>query len=136
MQELRYASPQSDVGEDVRSEIEQADRRFGEAIARGDAQGAAREVYTEDAVILPPGADIVRGRDSIVEFWRQAAAGMNLERADLSTVELRKAGDFVHQIGRAVLVAGGQQVEAKYTMLWKQEDGRWKWYVDCWNTNS
>lgn len=136
MQELRYASQESAVDEDIRSEIEEADRRFGEAIARGDAEGAAREVYTEDAIILPPGADIVRGRDEIVAFWRDAARDLNLERADLSTVELRQAGDFVHQIGRAFLVLGGQEVQGKYTMLWKREDGRWKWHVDCWNTNS
>lgn len=137
MQELRNAgSSQAAVDEDIRSEIEQADRRFGEAIARGDAEGAAREVYSEDAVILPPGADIVRGRDNIVSFWRDAARDMSLEKVELSTVELQQAGDFVHQVGRALLVAGGQEIRGKYTVLWKREDGRWKWHIDCWNTNS
>lgn len=137
MQELRHASrSQAAVDDNIRSEIEQADRRFGEAIARGDAEGAAREVYSEDAVILPPGADIVRGRDDIVGFWRDAASALKLERADLTTVELHRAGDFVHQIGRASLVLGGQEVHGKYTVLWKQEGGRWKWHVDCWNLNS
>ena len=137
MQELRSEMEYSQhTDEAVRSQIEEADRRFGEAIARGDAEGAAREVYSEDAVILPPGADIVRGRDNIIDFWRSAASELSLERADLSTVELTQAGGFVHQIGRARLVAGGQEIQGKYTMLWTQEGGRWKWHVDCWNLNS
>jgi ketosteroid isomerase-like protein len=28
------------------------------------------------------------------------------------------------------------QMEAKYVVCWKQEDGRWKWHVDIWNQNS
>lgn len=120
----------------VRSQIEQADRRFCEAIGNGDAEGAASNVYTADATILPPGAPIVRGRDAIVSFWRGAAKELNLQQVQLSTVELTQAGDYVHQIGRAVLTLGGEQVEGKYTVLWKQEDGQWKWHVDCWNLDS
>ena len=137
MQELRYSTrPEPAVDDEVRSEIEQADRRFGEAIARGDAEGAARDVYTEDATILPPGAPMIRGRDNIVDFWREAALELALEKAELSTVELKSAGEFVYQIGRADLVLGGQRVQGKYTMLWRQEDGRWKWHVDCWNLDA
>lgn len=137
MQELHHSGGlSSDVEGSVRSDIEQADRRFCEAIGRGDIEGAAREVYTADAVILPPGAEMVRGRDSIIEFWKEAAKALSLEQVELSTVELQKAGDFVHQIGRAALTLGGQEAEGKYTLLWKQEGGRWKWHVDCWNLNS
>lgn len=125
-----------DVGSQVRSEIESADRRFCEAVGQGDVEGAARGVYTQDAVILPPGADMVRGREAIVDFWRGAAEALGVQAVELSTVELCRAGDFVHQIGRARLTLGGQQVDGKYTVLWKQEDGRWKWHVDCWNLDA
>ena len=120
----------------VRSQIEAADRRFCESVARGDVAGAAANVYTSDAVILPPGAAMVRGRDDIVAFWQAAASELQLEQVNLTTVDLRDAGEFVHQIGKAELVLGGQRVEGKYTVLWKQEDGAWKWHVDCWNMNS
>lgn len=125
----------AEVDSKVRSELEQADRRFCEAIGAGDIEGAARNVYTSDAVILPPGAPMISGRDAIIDFWMQAARDLALEQVELSTVELRQAGEYVHQIGRALLTVGGQQVEGKYTLLWKQEDGRWKWHVDCWNLN-
>ena len=124
------------VGEEARQEIGDADRAFGEAIARGDVEGAARNVYTQDATILPPGAEMIRGRDNIVAFWRDAAAQLGLEKAELTTVELVAAGAFIHEVGRAVLILRGQAVEGKYTVLRKQEGGRWKWHVDCWNMNA
>ena len=120
----------------LRARIEAADRAFCGAIGRGDVEGAARQVYTSDAIILPPGAGMVRGRDEIVRFWTDAAAALSLEQVELSTVELWRAGDFVHQVGRAVLTLGDQRVEGKYTVLWKEEDGRWKWHVDCWNLDA
>lgn len=137
MQKLHHTTPPAgEAGEDLQREIAAADRAFCDAIARGDAGGAARNVYTEDAVILPPGAEMVRGREAIAAFWRDAAAQMNLQHVELTTVALVPAGDYVHQIGRAVLTVGGQKVEGKYTMLWKREDGSWRWHVDCWNLNS
>ena len=27
------------------------------------------------------------------------------------------------------------QMDAKYVVYWRQEDGRWKWHVDIWNSN-
>lgn len=134
MEDLRNEGARS--MDQLRCEIERADRGFCEAIGNGDAEGAASNVYTADATILPPGVPIVSGRDAIVSFWRDAAKELNLQQVRLSTVELTAAGDYVHQIGRAVLTLGGAQVEGKYTMLWKQEDGQWKWHVDCWNLNS
>ena len=137
MQDLRHSKgPTTDVDSAVRSQIAEADRRFCEAVGRGDVEGAALDVYTSDAVILPPGAAMVRGREAIVGFWRDAAQALSLEQVELSSVELCRAGDYVHQVGRAVLTAGGQQVVGKYVVLWKQEDGRWKWHVDCWNLDS
>jgi ketosteroid isomerase-like protein len=28
------------------------------------------------------------------------------------------------------------QMEVKYVVYWRQEDGRWKWHVDIWNMNA
>lgn len=137
MQKLHHTdTAPGQAAENLQREIAAVDHAFCDAIALGDAEGAARNVYTQDAVILPPGAEIVRGRETIATFWRDAAAQMGLEKVELTTVALAPAGDYVHQIGRAVLTVGGQRVEGKYTMLWKREDGCWKWHVDCWNMNS
>lgn len=137
MQKLRHTHAQGPaIDEEVRQALSETDRAFERAIAAGDPEGAARGVYSEDATILPPGAEMVRGREAIARFWRDAASAMGLQAVALETVELTRAGDFVHQIGRAVLTVGGEEVRGKYVVVWKQEDGRWKWHVDIWNTDS
>jgi hypothetical protein len=51
----------------VRRGIDETNHRFEDGFNR-DAAGAARQFYTRDARILPPGAGIVQGRDRIAEF--------------------------------------------------------------------
>ena len=131
------AQTTSTVSSDVRRGIEEADRRFMDAFNSGDVEGAARGVYTEDAQLLPPGGEMVQGRDTIAQWWTGAAPHMGLERVELSTVDLQPVGESVYQIGRATLtMGGGQQAEGKYVVIWKQENGQWKWHVDIFNMNA
>ena len=126
----------TDVPEELRSAVEAVDRGFSQAFARGDVEGAVRSTYTEDAVILPPGSAAVRGRESIAGFWRVAADAMGIERVDLATRQLTPAGDHAYQIGDAVLgLRGGTQAHMKYVVIWKRDDGRWRWHVDIWNAD-
>jgi uncharacterized protein (TIGR02246 family) len=114
--------------------IEESNRAFEEAFNRGDAAGAARDVYTSEATILPPGGDMVQGRDEIARFWAGAQQG-GIRRVKLSTVRLEPTGDGACEIGRASLTVGdGQEVQVKYVVLWKHEDQRWRWHVDIWNS--
>ena len=61
-------------GTAMRHGIDETHRRFEDAFNRGDAAGAARQLYTRDARILPPGATMVDGRDGTAEYWAAAAA--------------------------------------------------------------
>jgi uncharacterized protein (TIGR02246 family) len=84
-----------------RAEVDEANRRFMEAMERGDARSVAA-LYTEDAVVLPPDAAMVPGRSAIEEFWRglmgAGARGVNLE-----TLRLAGSGNVLHEIGRAAI---------------------------------
>jgi ketosteroid isomerase-like protein len=123
----------------VRRGIDETNHRFEDGFNRGDAAGAARQFYTRDARILPPGAEIVQGRDRIAEFWAAAAAApkMGVRRVELSTLDLQPLGDWVYTIGRAMLtLAGGQRATPKYVVVWKQEDGAWRRHLDIWNTDT
>jgi ketosteroid isomerase-like protein len=122
---------------DIRQGIDQANQGFEEAFNRGDPAAAARGVYTRDARILPPGAEMIQGRESIEQFWKAAAEQLGIRSVKLETVELQPMGDGALEIGRAMLgLEGGQQLAVKYVVVWKQEDGGWKWHVDIWNTNA
>src|SRR5438128_10162632 len=59
------------------------------AFNKGDAAAVAA-MYTEDAYVLPPGADMIRGRAAIEAFWRQAV--QQLGDAKLTTIEVLPLG--------------------------------------------
>ncbi len=106
-----------------------------EVIAKGNF-GVLKQIYTANARILPPGADMVSGRDGIIAFWSTAVPAMGITGGKLSTVEATQAGDGVVEIGIAQLETKGGPAAGKYVVYWKQEDGRWKWDVDIWNMNA
>ena len=107
-----------------------------EVVGRGDF-GALERVYTRGARILPPGAPLVAGREAIAEFWRGAAAALGVQGVKLHTISLDVFGDRAQEVGRAELaVEGGEApVALKYVVLWKREDGGWRWDVDIWNAD-
>jgi ketosteroid isomerase-like protein len=102
---------------------------------------ALDQIYTSEARILPPGAPMISGRNGIKQFWSNLVQSVNAKSAVLESVDVIPAGDGVVEIGRATLSVGAEgqtanEMEVKYVVHWKQEDGRWKWNVDIWNTNS
>jgi len=63
-----------------RDDLARTNRIFEqEVIEKGD-YGALQRVYTKDARALPPGAETVRGRESIQAFWKQAVAEREVHR--------------------------------------------------------
>lgn len=105
-------------------------------VAKGEI-AVLDKIYTAGARILPPGAAMVAGREQIKAFWKQAIAGLGVQKATLATVDTEQAGDGIIEIGKGELnLANGQVVELKYVVHWKQEGGRWKWNVDIWNLNA
>lgn len=121
----------------IRKEVEATNRGFVEAMNRGDVAGATEATYTRDATVIPPGAPTVKGRENIAPFWTAAGQQIGLQQVDLTTLELEALGDGLYEIGRATLtLAGGQQATASFVVIWKHEDGRWRWHVDIWNMNA
>src|ERR1700739_4191074 len=60
-------------------------------------------VYTADAHILPPGADMIQGIAAIKSFWLSAITSLDVKDASLTTVFAESAGETVVEIGRAEL---------------------------------
>ncbi|MGD9894373.1 MAG: SgcJ/EcaC family oxidoreductase [Dehalococcoidia bacterium] len=123
----------------VRQEIDRINAQFVAAFNRGDAAGAAG-VYTEDATILPPGSDMVQGRENIQGFW-QAAMDAGIRAVNLETLDLSMSGEMAREIGRATLTirpeGGAESTDtAKYVVVWEESGGEWRWAVDIWNGNA
>ena len=116
--------------------IDATNRSFEQAAAGGDAAGMAA-IYTEGGQILPPNGEIATGRTAIQTFW-QAVLDMGIQKVTLETRELEVHGDTAWEVGKGDLYAANDQLvdTAKYIVVWKQEDGVWRWHRDIWNSNN
>jgi ketosteroid isomerase-like protein len=122
----------------TQNEIARTNRTFEDAVTSGNMD-ALDAVYTANARILPPGGEMISGRESIKQFWKGAIAGLNVGSIQLETIDFELSGDTGYEIGRATLnfaADGVPPMIAKYVVVWKQEDGAWKWHVDIWNPNA
>jgi ketosteroid isomerase-like protein len=122
----------------VRNEMEKTNRTFEtEVVGKGDFN-ALKNVYTKNARILPPGAEMITGREQIQTFWQQAAVAMGVKSVQLRTVDAEVFGDTAIEIGRAELgtTHPTSPTAVKYVVIWKREDGAWKWHVDIWTAVS
>jgi uncharacterized protein (TIGR02246 family) len=120
----------------VRAAIEQAGARFSEAYARGDAKGVAA-FYTEDAIALPPGGEMVKGRPAIQQMW-QSTMDSGVKSLRFTVLDVGASGDLAHETGTAVLNIHEQGKEpttasAKYVVVWKRQGDEWKLHRDIWN---
>ena len=122
----------------VPAAIAEAHRRLEQAFNRGDAAAVAT-LYTEDATLLPPGADILSGRRAAQARW-QAAYDTGARNLSLDPVSVETWGDAAREIGRFTLEAPGQggetaTVEGKYVVVWKKTADGWRLDTDIWNLN-
>jgi uncharacterized protein (TIGR02246 family) len=126
--------------EDVRKAIESGNAKFMEAFNQGDSAAVAA-LYTEDATVMPPNSDMIRGRHGIQDFWLAGIQG-GLKDLSLTTVDVSAGGDTAYEIGTFSLTAQpkGQEpvrTSGKYVVVWhRSPDSSWKLHVDIWNSNT
>jgi uncharacterized protein (TIGR02246 family) len=123
---------------DVKSAIEAANQKFGAAFDKGDAAAIAH-LYTPRATVLPPGSDMVVGRDGIQKVWAGAIQS-GLKFKGLQTVSVDQYGNVAREIGRFTAEAPNAQkqmtkLEGKYVVVWKRLNGTWMLDSDIWNLN-
>jgi len=84
---------------DAQSEIEAINARFMALYAAGDVAGFSR-LYTEDAIVMLPGAEALAGRAGAAKFLEGAKA-RSVARVKLTTLELEVFGDTAWERGKA-----------------------------------
>ena len=117
----------------MRGEIDANNGRFSEAVARGDAAGVA-SVYGDEATLLPPGNEAVRGRKAIEGFWR-GGMEVGLRSVELETLELDAGAELAYELGRYRLVVerdarATTELGNHVVIHRRQADGAWKRAVD------
>lgn len=135
------ASAQQPTLDQIKAAMARTNELFNTEVVGKRNIAALDDVYTSNARILPPGAPMIAGRESIKKFWSDMIQSANAKSAVLTSLDVMPAGEGVVEIGRAVLTVQppGQapaQMEVKYVVFWREEAGRWKWHVDIWNQNA
>ena len=105
----------------------------------GDAT-AATEDYAVDAIVLPPNAPEVEGKDAIIKLW-QSFIDLGKATVKLSTVNTDVFGNIAvnHQTYQfEATMEDGQVIKdnGKSIVVYKeQKDGSWLIIYDMWNSN-
>ncbi len=115
--------------------IESVNQAFEAAFGRGDAAGLTA-IYTEDGQILPPNSPILSGNKDIHDYW-QGAIDSGVKSAMLDTVELDQQGDTAVEVGTYVMHSQEDTIidEGKYVVIWKKNNGEWKYHRDIWSSS-
>jgi uncharacterized protein (TIGR02246 family) len=92
---------------------------------------AIADLYTEDAVEMPPNMPAVKGRAAIQQFYQKQFAAGKIARFTLTHLESRALGDTGFDVGtyqQSITPAKGAAMEdsGKYTVILKRADGRWR----------
>jgi uncharacterized protein (TIGR02246 family) len=132
--------------------IEELNQKFLDAFKTRNFAAIA-EMFTDDAVMLPPRRNMITGRGNIESFWTQAARIKDLRFDTASFATL--GGDAAREIGTfRMLVGPGRKRQAqeddgdgddspvdvqanaiagKYVFVWRKVGGHWKVETGMWN---
>ena len=117
-----------------KAEIDAVNAKWMEFFNKGDFDGIA-SLYTEDAIALPPGSGMVKGRVAIGAMWKsmaEQAGDLKLTALDVKTIGPSGA----REIGTFSLKTKGptpQEVSGKYVVVWEKIGSDWKLATDIWN---
>src|SRR5687767_15137745 len=123
---LVFTSTASAQKSDVKGEIDKANAAFSAAFAKGDAAAIAK-MYSSDARVFAPNADVIQGAEAIQKLWK-GAMDMGVKSVKLQATEVEAHGAVVQEVGSYwMLAADGKQLDrGKYLVIWKREGAAWK----------
>ena len=134
------AGPRVDVEADEEA-IRTVDGQMVAAISAGDLDRWLG-FFTEDAIMMPPNAPAVVGKEAIREFVSDLMASTDFAVShDLGKVEVSRGGDLAYVSYAYKLTLKGPEGKPvtdsgkDISVLKKQPDGTWKVVIDIWNSD-
>ena len=113
---------------------------WAKAFNAGDADGIVA-LYTDDAVVMPPGAAVLRGKTALKAYFvksiaeSQSAGGVRFEsgssETDFSGELAWHSGVFSVRSKSGALLQTG-----KYVEIWHRKNGKWQILRDIWNNDA
>ena len=129
----------ADDVDEARKGIDAGNAALMKAIDARDEKAIAA-LYTKDAIVLPPDAEMIVGSKTGIEaLWKESFA-QGVKSFKLESVNVERSGDTAVETGRYTgKVAPEGKPEAtlagKYVVVWKKEGGTWKLHRDIWNSD-
>ena len=119
---------------DLRAQTEKMDRAWEKAYNAGDA-AALTALYTKDAKVMAPGAEMASGTSAIQKLF--AADIAQGAKNTLTLGDVVGFGDYALETGTFVATsAEGKHVDhGSFMTLLKKADGGWKIHRDTWNSS-
>ena len=108
-------------------------------IRKRDAAAIAQN-YTENGVLMPPGAPLAEGRPAIEQAWRGMMETPGFELTfEPTTIIVSSAGDMAMDRGTYRFSSSGPEGRVtdtgKYVVVWRNVGGQWKAAADIFNSD-
>lgn len=119
----------------AKKEIEAANQEVSNFIAKGDSVGLA-SCYGTDGALLLNNMPAVKGQANLIKVWA-GFINSGIGALELNTTEVWGDENYITEDGTFVLKAkdGTQLDKGKYLVLWKKENGKWKFHRDISNSD-
>lgn len=119
----------------AKKEIEAANQEVSNFMAKGDSVGLA-SCYGTDGALLLNNMPAVKGQTNLVKVWG-GFINSGIGAIELNTTEVWGDENYITEDGTYVLKAkdGTQLDKGKYLVLWKKENGKWKFHRDISNSD-
>ncbi|CAB4042039.1 Hypothetical predicted protein [Paramuricea clavata] len=130
----RFTSCFSEILEDVND----AHEKIIKLLAEGKNKEAL-ESYTDDCVIMPPGREVLQGKDAFLKFIE---ASVELQSKVDKTENVEEAafgeGDLVTSRSKEIVYGkdGSVIFKRKALTVWKKVDGKYLVHNVIWNTDA
>ena len=121
--------------EEARKEIDEANREFINLFNRSDSVGLAN-MFTVDGKSMEPNEPSFNGRSQIQTHYSVVMkAGAN--KLGLLTTGLWGNENMLAEEGKYTFMNNDDKEldRGKYIVLWKKENGEWKLFRDCYNSD-
>jgi len=108
---------------------------FMDAFRKGDSISVA-DVYTFDAKVMNAGMPAAEGRENIIHFFGRVFKGGPLV-ITTKTLGVWNNTNMIVEEGKWIMANKEGEVydHGKYLIFWKMEDGKWKKFRDCHNSD-
>jgi uncharacterized protein (TIGR02246 family) len=120
----------------AKTAIEAVNADFGAFVGKSDSVSLAG-LYTADAKLMGPNMPTASGRSNIQSTFAGMFSAMGQMGIKLTTLEVWGNESAVTEEGTySITDKDGKEIDkGKYLVVWKMEDGKWKLFRDCWNSD-